>query len=169
MGISLVDERDYFSEKERQAKLKAKCPACGSPGGRFRCESCGWGISNLTGKGGPSMSDGASSTMLEGTAGADAKRENGELREKVKGLLLNNQKLTELVLGLEEEMMRMRRKGSAPGGYAGDRDVLEDAGDSGNPRLRVLRPDVTISEINEQLEEILRILERHGRINLNKG
>ncbi len=169
MGISLVDEGDYFSKKEKEAKLQAKCPECGSPGGRFRCESCGWGISNLTGKGGSSMGDRSSSTMLEGTAGAGAKMENGELREKVKGLLINNQKLTELVVGLEEEMMRMRRKGDARSDYAGDRDVLEDPGAAENPRLRTLRPDVTISEINEQLEEILRMMERHGRINLNKG
>ena len=169
MGISLVDEGDYFSRKNREAKLQAKCPVCGSPGGRFKCEGCGWGISNLTGKDGSPLYDGASSAPREGAAFSDVRRENDELREKVKGLLVNNRKLTELVVGLEEENMRMRRKGDLRSDYAGDRDSWEDTETMDNTRLHMLRPEVTIDDINAQLEEILRIMEKHGRINLNKG
>jgi len=168
MGISLVDEGDYFSKKEKEAKLQAKCPVCGSPGGRFRCESCGWGISNLTGKDGSPLYDGASPGVREVAVRGDVKRDNDELREKVNGLLLNNQKLTELVVGLEEELMKMRRKGGARD-YAADRGGWEDTETMDNPRLHISSPEVTISDINEQLEEILRIMEKHGRINLNKG
>ena len=90
-GIKLIDEY-----KKKPSK-KGACPVCGAPGGKYKCEECDWGVEELGKEYSTSLKDPVSTIMEARFNYSALKKERNELDEKVKGLIENNKKLSELV------------------------------------------------------------------------
>ena len=173
MEVELKDEDDSYKERpSKAARAAGVCPVCGMPGGKYRCRECGWGIEELGPELSTSMNDPVSTIMHAKLSFSAIRKENEELRQKLDALMTNNRKLTDLVTSIEKENQALRFAKSEKYVYRYDQGGMVDDPVPEESKLHMKGKDilnVTIEDINDQLAEIAKLLERHGKINLNNG
>ena len=165
-GINLIDEEE--AKKAKPGKYAGKCPVCGAPGGKYRCAECGWGVTELGPDFSTSLKDPVSTIIHAKFSYGEIKKENAELREKVEKLLENNRKLSELAESLEGEIEEMKARKSEKFVYSYGKGGWKESIGLEDSKLHLRKSDVNIEDINDQLKEIMKLLERHGKNNLNK-
>lgn len=159
-GISLVDESP--GRKKKPAK-GGKCPVCGSPGGKFGCESCGWGMEELGPDFRDSLKDPVSTIMHARLSYSDMKKENAELKKKTESLLFNNSRFSELVEAMENDIKILKTEAGKKYVYSYGMGGWRRIDDIDRTKLRLKTKGVTVSDINNQLREILRLLRKYEK------
>ncbi|MCD6496469.1 MAG: hypothetical protein J7K54_04305 [Candidatus Aenigmarchaeota archaeon] len=155
---------EIIDESEKKPASENVCPVCGAPGGREKCDKCGWCIEEL----GPdySIADGDPVTTLQRAERTfkSAKEELIQLRKENKALMLNNQKFAELVESMEKELKRLHTEMGRKYIYSYNAGGW---GEAAAARLNNIKLEgkktVTVSDINKQLAEIMRILRHYKK------
>ncbi len=92
----------------------------------------------------------------------ELKASNRELSRRADLLLKNNSKFAELVILLERKVKELTEERSKVYKYSYGRGWIEkDSADA--KKLDIVKGEVSVQEINGQLEEILRLINRHGK------
>lgn len=159
-GIEIIDET---SKKSQYSKDNA-CPACGAPNGKLACDKCGWGIEEL----GPDYSiAGGDPVQTLSKASYTFKAVKGQLRElklQNAALMENNQKFTELVEEMEKDLLHMRMETGRKYVYSYNAGGWGEASSAKMEKLKLTKKKhVTVTDINNQLTEITRLLKRYKK------
>jgi len=147
------------------------CPVCGEPSGKERCDKCGWRVEDL-GRDYSDVRDPTLTLMNAKLTYSAMKRENIEMARTTGRLLENNERLTELVLILEEKMKRLRDKSIELAQnpkkffYEYEKGGWREIQESDKNKLEMKTDGITVEDINRQLEEIMRLIRVHKK-NLN--
>jgi hypothetical protein len=158
-AIEVIDET---SEKKKKAKVN-ECPVCGAPGGKTKCEKCGWSIEELGPDYGIRSGDPVTTLQRAERTFNSVKEELKDLREQKKALLVNNQKFSELVESMEMQLKAMRADSGKKYVYSYSGGGWGELGDIDRKSLRLQKRPLTVSDINKQLEEIMRLLKRYKK------
>jgi hypothetical protein len=90
------------------------------------------------------------------------KASNRKLSKRADLLLKNNSKFAELVMVLERKVKALMEEQAKVYKYSYGRGWIEK--DLADPKkLKIVKADVSVQEINAQLEEILRLIKRHSQ------
>lgn len=96
------------------------------------------------------------------------KAENREILRRWDLLLNSNYKFAELVILMEKRVRELTEERSKTYKYSYGQGWIEK--DSADPKkLNIVKPDVSVQEINSQLEEIMRLIKMHSTKNEYKG
>jgi hypothetical protein len=158
-GIRIIDGGS--GKKPKPSPDKA-CPACGAPGGARRCDVCGWGVEEMGPDISASLTDPVSTIIHARMSYSDLRRESKELARKVKSLLDNNRKFSELVEAMEQEIKVLRTEAGKKYVYKYGMGGWRQVGDTDYNKLH-LKERVSVEDINAQLREIMRMLKRYEK------
>ncbi len=159
---SAIEVIDETSEKKKKAKVN-ECPVCGAPGGRISCKECGWSVEELGPDYGIRSGDPVTTLQRAERTFRSVKEELKDLREQKNALLVNNQKFSELVESMEMQMKAMRAEAGKRYVYSYGGGGWGEFGDIDVKSLHMKKKPLAISDINRQLEEIMKLLKRYKK------
>jgi hypothetical protein len=93
----------------------------------------------------------------------EMKQENSLLREKISGLVRNNEKMVDLVKKVDEKERKAFPMPQERMIYSFQAGGMVKKGQLERDRLDLHRKKLTLQEINDQLNEIVAMLERSGK------
>jgi len=160
-GIEILEEENV-SVKSRKEKDN-ECPVCGNPGGRYECEKCGWGIKALGRDFSTGLKNPVSTIMHARMSYNDLKEQNKRLEERVESLMTNNGRFSELVQEMEKQIKELQKETGKKYIYRYEVGGWGDAGDVDRTRLILNKKKASPDEINLQLREILRLIEKYKK------
>lgn len=164
----LVMKKDEIEIVEGDTAKKIKepvdkaCPACGNPGGMIKCSKCDWSVEQMEPDFGGSSRDPVSAIMHARLSFSDIKKENDDLKKKTDPLIANNRKFSELVESMEEEIKRLRTEAGKKYVYRYEQGGWGQINKIDREKLH-LKKEVTVDDINRQLNEIMRILKKYKK------
>jgi hypothetical protein len=146
---------------KKKAAPGTECPVCGAPGGRLKCDECGWSIEEL----GPDydIRSGDPVTTLRRAERTfkSVKDELKALRAEKEALLTNNRKFSELVESMEMQLKTMRADAGKRYVYSYNAGGWGEIGDIDRTKLLMKKKAVSVADINRQLTEIMKLLKRY--------
>jgi hypothetical protein len=159
-GIKIIEE---VSSKKKPGKKDNACPACGAPGGRFKCKECGWCVEEMGPEYGGSTKDPVSAIMHARMSYTEMKNDIKSMREKFESLILNNKRFSELVEAMEGEVKRLRLEAGKRYVYRYDQGGWGHIDDIDRAKLHIKKKVITVTDINKQLMEIMRLLRKYKK------
>jgi len=159
-GIKLIEEG---SGKKAKGKKGGKCPVCGAPGGKYKCEKCGWSVEELGPDFSTSLKDPFYTFMHARLSYADMKKRSKNLQELVSSLIANNRRFSELVEAMGNEIQRLRVEAGKKYVYRYEQGGWGEIGRAAGERLHLKKKGITVDDINKQLREIMRLLEKYKK------
>jgi len=96
------------------------------------------------------------------------KRENKILKEQIKPLLTNNKTLTELVEVLEEKILKFTEDRSKKYVYSYEKGGWVEKDSIDKRKIELKEEKLSLDKINEQLDEIIRLVKLHKVRNLSQ-
>jgi len=160
---SAIEVIEEDTGKKGKGSADNACPICGAPNGRLKCDKCGWSIEEL----GPDYSisgEDPVKTLSKAKHTFKAmKDELRNLREQNIALMTNNQKFAQLVESMEKQLKALRAEMGRKYVYSYNAGGWGQMGDIDRTRLDMKKKTVTVSDINNQLAEIMRLLRRYKK------
>ena len=157
--VEIVEE-----EPARKADIgDDACPVCGAPGGKLRCGECGWGMEELGAELSTSLDDPVSTIMKARMSFSDMKKNYIRMKEQVDSLARNNKKFSELVEAMEDEIKRLRMEAGRKYVYSYGQGGWRQTDDVDRTKLHMKESNATLDDINRQLREITRLIERYRK------
>ncbi len=159
-GIRIIEEGSGKKAKERKG---GKCPVCGADGGKYKCEKCGWSVEELGPDFSTSLKDPFYTFMHARLSYADMKKRSKNLQELVSSLITNNRRFSELVEAMGNEIQRLRVEAGKKYVYRYEQGGWEEIGRAEGGKLHLKKKGITVDDINKQLREIMRLLEKYKK------
>ncbi len=145
-----------------------KCPVCGAPGGKDKCVECGWSVEELGAVFSDSLKDPVTTLINAKERFVALKQENKRLEGHVKSLIINNDKFSELVQAMEGEIHRVKSAKKIKYGYNYGEGGWGELDESDPDKLHLKKKKVTVDDLNDQLIEITRLLNKYSQNNKQK-
>ncbi len=158
-AIDIIDE----SEEKRKSGNNEACPVCGAPNGRLECEKCGWGVEELGADYSVSSGDPVQVLSNAHRTFRAVKEELKDLKKQNAALILNNQKFSELVEGMEKQNKTLRADAGKKYVYSYGTSGWGQIGDLDVNNLHIKRKTASVDDINKQLGEITKLLKHYKK------
>jgi hypothetical protein len=142
-----------------------KCPVCGAPGGKERCVECGWSVEELEGVFSDSLKDPVTTLINAKERFIALKQEKKRLEDQVKPLIINNNKFSELVQAMEGEIQRVKSAKKINYAYNYGEGGWGEVDESDPKKLHLKKKKITVDDLNNQLREIMRLINKYGKNN----
>lgn len=162
-GIKVVEGIPFV--KKKTIKKPSKCPVCGAPGGEYQCDDCGWAVEDIEDSD-SIMMDPLTTIMRAKESYIQARRENMDLKRKVEALIVNNQKMTELIEALTGQVQTMQfRDGKTKSKftYKYEDGGWEEVTETDRSKFQMKKQNVNVQDINDQLTQIIKLLNNHKK------
>lgn len=143
--------------------IGSKCPVCGAPGGKEKCAACGWSIEELGEVFSESMHDPLTTLINAKEKFLSLKQDKKRLEDHVKSLVINNNKFSELIQAMEGKIQRVKSAKKVKYGYNYGEGGWGELVESDPEKLHLKKKKVTADNINDQLLEIMRLLEKYKK------
>ncbi len=140
-----------------------RCPICGAPGGKYSCKECGWCSDDAKPVFSDSLDDPVSTITKAKQSYMQMKRENNDLRQRLKTIMLNNNKFSELVEAMEKEIERIRSVKDETYAYNYGEGGWGEVDEADKDSIHLKEKEVTFEDINNQLMEIMRLLKKYKK------